>query len=137
MSLWHRLLYWLGLRQDPGPRYYELDGSLHATLVTLAEYEGRPERELVADLLTSSLTHYYSTDELWRRWKSLTPREQDAAALACLGYTNREIAARLHISPETVKSRLSSALRKFNMRKRTELRLLLAEWDFSAWEVQG
>jgi DNA-binding NarL/FixJ family response regulator len=36
----------------------------------------------------------------------LSEREQEAAALICLGYTNREIAFRLVIF-ETVKSRVS------------------------------
>ncbi|MBK7453933.1 MAG: hypothetical protein IPJ46_09540 [Anaerolineales bacterium] len=51
-----------------------------------------------------------------------------------MGYTKREIGARLNISPETVKDRLESTLIKFNITKRTELRRLFANWDFSAWE---
>lgn len=57
-------------------------------------------------------------------------------AWVCLGCTNRETAARLSISPETVKDRLGSALRKFHLGKRTELRVLMGDWDFSAWEEQ-
>ena len=68
------------------------------------------------------------------KWRALTPREQDVAALACLGFTNREIAARLNIAPDTVKSRLQNVLRKFNIHKRTDLRVMLADWDFSAWQ---
>ena len=60
--------------------------------------------------------------------------EKEEAALVCIGYTKREIGARLNISPETVKDRLESALIKFNITKRTELRRLFANWDFSAWE---
>jgi len=134
MSLWHRLLYWLDLRPNPGPRYYEVNESLYTTLATLAAHEGRPEDELAADLLAAGLTQYYSTDELWKRWQSLSPREQDVAALAFLGYTNRQIAARLGISAETVKTHLRNALIKFGLHSRSQLRLLLADWDFSAWE---
>ena len=134
MSLWRRVLFRLGLLNDPGPRTYELNEDLAVTLTRLARHEGRPEDELLADLVTAGLTRYYSQDELWRQWQSLSPREQDVAALACLGYTNRQIAARLNISSETVKSRLHNALQKLNLHKRTELRLLLAEWDFSRWE---
>ena len=74
--------------------------------------------------------------ELWQRWQSLSPREQDVAALACLGYTNRQIGAFLSISPETVKTHLRNALVKFNLRTRSELHMLLKDWDFSAWDPQ-
>ena len=65
---------------------------------------------------------------------SLTPREQDVAALACLGYTNRQIAARLGISPDTVKTHVRNLLHKFELHSKDELRSLLQDWDFSAWE---
>lgn len=136
MSLWTRFFYWFGLRPDPGPHYYELDENLHITLSTLASHEGRSEQELAADLLASGLTQYYTTDDLWRRWQSLSPREQDVTALACLGYTNKQIGLHLSISAETVKTHLRNALIKFGIHSRTELGLLLKDWDFSAWENQ-
>ncbi len=52
------------------------------------------------------------------------------------GHTNREVAARLHISPETVKDRLEGVLRKLHVARRTNLRTLLAAWDFNEWERQ-
>ena len=135
MSIWDRFLYLIGKRSTPDPRTYhlELSESLQVSLSTLASDEGRPEHELIPELLTAGLTQYTSNDRLFKKWESLSPREQEAAALACLGYTNREIAARLSISPETVKSRLHNAMRKFNLHKRTDLRVLLAHWDFSGW----
>lgn len=136
MSIWDRLMYLIGLRPTPGPRTYHVDvsDSFQTNLSALARDEGRPESELLPDLLAAGLTQYISNDNLWKKWERLSPREQDVAAWVCLGCTNREIAARLNISPETVKDRLESALRKFRLHKRTELRVLLAEWDFSAWE---
>ena len=134
MSIWQRLLYWIGLRPDPGSRTYEISESLQVTLSTIAKHEGRPEHELIPDLLAAGLTQYVSKDKLWNKWHSLTAREQDVAALACLGYTNREIGARLNISAETVKVRLQRALAKFGVTTRSQLRMLLEEWDFSAWE---
>jgi DNA-binding CsgD family transcriptional regulator len=89
---------------------------------------------LIHDLLAAGLTQYYSADVLLYQWETLSPRERDIAALVCLGYTNKEIGVKLHISPETVKTHLRSVLLKFNLRNRTELRLTLKEWDFSAWE---
>jgi len=136
MSIWDRFLYLIGKRPTPGPRTYYLDvsDSLQVTLSTIARDEGRPENELIPELLNAGLTQYNSNESLWIKWESLSPREKGVAALVCLGYTNREIAARLGFSPDTIKSRLQNVLRKFNLHKRSDLRLLFAHWDFSAWE---
>ena len=136
MSLWTRFLYRFGIRSAPGPRYYELAGDLHVTRATLATREGRSEQELAADLLAAGLTHYYTTDDTWHRWQTLTPREQDVTALACLGYANKQIALRLGISGETIKTHMHNILYKFNLHTRSELALMLKDWDFSAWGDQ-
>jgi len=138
MSIWDRFLYLIGLRPTPGPRTYHFDASesLRVTLSTLATDEGRPEDELIPDILVAGLTQYTARERLWNTWETLTAREKDVAAFACLGYTNRQIAARLNISPYTVKDRLSSVFRKFDVHKRGELRLLLSIWNFSEWERQ-
>jgi DNA-binding CsgD family transcriptional regulator len=138
MSIWDRFLYLIGLRPTPAPRTYHLDlsDSLQTTLSTIAKDEGRPEAELIPELLNAGLTQYTSNERLWNKWELLSSREKDVAALVCLGYTNREVAARLNISPETVKDRLAAVFRKFGINKRNDLRLLLSIWDFSAWERQ-
>ncbi len=132
-------MYLIGLRQTPGPRTYHLDvsDSLQVTLSTIAKDEGRPEHDLIPELLNAGLDQYTSKERIWKKWDSLSPRERDVAAFVCLGYTNRQIAARMNISPETVKDRLESVFRKFNINKRTELRLILSIWNFSEWEDQG
>ena len=110
MSIWDRFLYLIGKRSTPGPRTYRFDvsDSLQVTLSTIAKDEGRPENELIPELLNAGLTQYVSNERLWKKWETLSPREKDVATLVCLGYTNREIAARLNISSETVKDRLES-----------------------------
>ena len=133
MSIWARLLAVIGLRPISAPRKFQVSESMQVTLTTLAQYEGRPENDLIQDLVAAGLTQYYESEDLWKKWRSLTPREQDVAALVCLGFTNREIAARLSIAPNTVKSRLQNVLRKFNIHKRTDLRAMLSIWDFSPW----
>lgn len=133
MSIWERFLYLIGKRPTPGPRTYEINESMQVTLATLAKHEGRPEHELIPDLLAAGLTQYRSIDELWPKWESLSPREQDVAALTCLGLTNRQIAARLSLSPETIKTHIRNILFKFRVNSKAELRHILAGWDFSGW----
>lgn len=50
----------------------------------------------------------------------LSLREQEVLALLCTGATNREIAAALHVGPETVKKHARSLYRKLGARNRTE-----------------
>jgi len=137
MAFWHRILFRLDLRPDPGPHTYKLDADLHTALEDLAQREKRPANEVVSELVASGLDRRFSQDDLLQRWQVLSPREQDVTALACLGYTNQQIAIRLSVSPETVKTHLHNAMLKFNLHSRSELRLRLATWDFSSWEHQG
>jgi DNA-binding CsgD family transcriptional regulator len=133
MSIWQRFLYLIGLRPNPSPRSYEISESMQVTLSTLAQHEGRPENELLPYLLAAGLTQYRTIDELLPKWESLSPREQGVAALTCLGYTNRQIAAYLSLSPETIKTHVRNVLFKFGVNSKTELRHILAGWDFSGW----
>ncbi len=52
---------------------------------------------------------------------SLTPREQDVLRLIARGYTYKELARRLSISPKTVETHVSSVLRKLQLSSRHEL----------------
>jgi DNA-binding NarL/FixJ family response regulator len=51
---------------------------------------------------------------------SLSDREQEVLELIARGSTNREIAAKLHLSPHTVKGHTSSLYRKLEARNRAE-----------------
>ncbi|HEX2754091.1 MAG TPA: AAA family ATPase [Candidatus Limnocylindrales bacterium] len=57
---------------------------------------------------------------------SLTPSEDRVARLAAGGMTNREIAARLAISPKTVEASLARTYHKLGIRRRAELATRLA-----------
>ena len=124
----------IGLRPISAPRKYQVSESMQVTLTTLSQHDGRPEDDLIQDLLAAGLTHYYSSDVLLNQWETLSSRERDVAALACLWYTNKEIGGRLSISPQTVKTHLRNVLIKFNLHTRSELQLSLQGWDFSYWE---
>ena len=133
MSIWKRFLFTIGLRPTSGPRTFQISEGLHTTLVTLAEREGRPENEFATELLAAGLTQYYSKDELYQKWDSLTPREKEVTALLCLGYTNRQAAVRLSVTPETVKFHVHHVLEKFSVKSRTQLQQLLSNWDWNSW----
>lgn len=124
----------IGLRPHTGPRYFEISESLQVTLSTLAEHEGRPEDEFAQELLAAGLTAYYSVEELWKKWETLTPREKEVTALVCLGYTNRQAATRMSVTPETVKFHMHNILEKFGINSRSRLQQLLSSWDFDAWK---
>ena len=98
MFTWNRLLIRLRLKPDSGTRYFKLDKNLRLALVDLADQEQRPAEELQADLLATAVAQRYTHNELWQRWESLSPRERDVTAFTCLGYTNRQIAARLRLA---------------------------------------
>ena len=103
MKFWERMLFVLGVPRGRENRLFELDETVHLALENMAVEEQRPTRELQADLLMGALAQRETAHALWRRWQSLSPREQQSGALACLGYTNRQIAARLGVAEETVR----------------------------------
>ena len=75
-----------------------------------------------------------SRDDRYQLWLQLSPREQDVTALACLRYTNPQIAARLGLSPKTVRSYLVNVLNKLGLQNKGDLRVFFANWDFSEFE---
>ena len=95
-----------------------------------AEQQEKPEI-LLNHFLTTAIR---SQDLKWQQWETLTPREKCVAALGCLGYTNNQIAQRLTISQNTVKTHVRNVLRKFKLHSKDELRQYLNEWDFSDFE---
>lgn len=99
----------------------------------LAARQGRSESEVAFELLDYALDQRRSAEENLEIWWQLTPREREVVALVCQGCTNPEIAARLVISTNTVKTHMRNILRKFGLRSRTELRVELADWDLSDW----
>jgi len=52
---------------------------------------------------------------------ALTPREREIVRYTLRGFSNKEIASRMVISPATVKAHLTSVFRKLSVRDRTQL----------------
>ena len=54
----------------------------------------------------------------------VTPREKEVLSLICNGLSNKEIAARLGISEQTVKNYVSALMEKSRTRSRTQLAIV-------------
>ena len=113
---------------------YPLDIQLSQTIHGMAVEEQRSPEEIAEDLLLSGLAQQRGWQKLYQRWNSLSPREQDVAALICLNYTTRQIAGHLYLSESTIRTHWRNVMAKFSINSRGELRQMLADWDFSAWE---
>lgn len=140
MSFFKRFFSGKKKQGEDKTRSYSLDQSLIDIVSDMAAQQGRPEEEIVAELMQSGLDQKSAEERLWECWESLTPREKQITALTCLGYTNRQIAYLLHVSPETIKVRLRNvshkfSLHRFQVRTKSDLRLLLENWDFSGWDI--
>jgi DNA-binding NarL/FixJ family response regulator len=131
-SLWQGLLSDLGL-QRASLRRFPYDEEILQAVRALAMREQLSEAEVTARLLSQALAQKDENEAMQHCWGSLSDREQQVAALTCLNYTNRQIAARLGIAPTTVATHVRNVLYKFNLHSKVELRQALSNWDFSAW----
>ena len=133
MFLWERLLRALGY-QRVRQVTFEARQDLLEAVQELADQESRLPEQVTTDLIRQALAQRRAAEFYVDRWQQLTPREQQVAALVCLNYTNHQIAARLTISPDTVKTHVHHLLAKFDLHRKADLRVTLSGWDFSAWE---
>ncbi len=105
MNLWKHLIKIMSTDSRESPvdrRTFALDARLEQSLRRVAAEENRPADEMLAVLIEAGLEKRRQNEESWLCWHALTPREQDVAALMCLHYTNRQIAAQLGIAPDTL-----------------------------------
>ncbi len=133
MTLWQQLRAKDASLQKSGLAADKLLGAIKA----YAKREGCTPDEAIVFMLKGGLELYLQTDHDHRSWEKLSAREKQVAALMCSGLTNRQIAARLVISPETVKTHVRHLLRKFGLRSRRELHTRLKNWDLSEWRADG
>ena len=110
-----------------------LDVGLAEAMRLIAKQERRAEEDVVADMLLVALDQRRLAELSLERWSRLSQREQEVTALVCLKLSNLEIAERLVVSVETVRSHVRSVLQKLDLHSKAELRLMYADWDFSLW----
>jgi DNA-binding NarL/FixJ family response regulator len=118
--------------QQTNKYFHVLDNPLRLVKRTHpAAQENRSSDNRSASALTGGRR---STDrisfDLYNRWLSLSPREQDVTVLVCKGLTNEQIALWLKLSVSTVKSYLQNVFFKIGVRNKTELRLEFVNFDF-------
>jgi DNA-binding CsgD family transcriptional regulator len=118
--------------EEPAPRLLSGDRQLVRKVREIAVSQQRAEREIYDDIITSGMKILSDKDKYEGLWASLSIREQQVAALTCLGYRSYEIAGALSISYETVRTHSKHIYAKFGL-TRSALRLALRNWDFEAW----
>lgn len=133
MAFWRKVKEWLGLELPPGPRTFTLEDEVLHGLERLSQREHQAPEKLANRLLSQAIWEQQAGRVL-ERWYRLTPREQEVAALVCLGYTTQQIADRLTVSNGTIKGYAHRVLEKFEVHSRNDLRELLAHWDFNEWD---
>jgi len=101
-----------GIRVVPGTDFFERLGVVRA------------EAQPTADLARSDLL-----------LEQLTPRERDILTLLAEGASNKEIAARLHLSEKTVWNRVSEILSKLKLRNRTQAAIWAREHGWAGDRV--
>ena len=97
---------------------------LHEALETFERVGARPWAERARAELRASGEHLRRRETATH--EQLTPQELQVSLAAADGLTNKEIGARLFLSPKTVEFHLSRAYRKLGVGSRVELARLLA-----------
>lgn len=99
----------------------------------ISKTKDTPKRR-ASDVPMASQFRDPNDQRLYQLWLKLSRREQEVTALTCLRYTNPQIAARLGLSPETVRTYLQHAVAKLGLQNKADLRVFFARWDFSEFE---
>lgn len=115
------------------PRIFLKDEEIVTLVRKVSQQQGRSEEEVMTDFTKAGWDQLQQENEMMERWDSLSQRERQVVALICLGYRNYQIAEKLVIAPETVKTHLQNIFAKFNLRSSKELRFALKDWNFIEW----
>ena len=132
MSLWERLKRLRKDLQKKKKNHSTLGNSFDFETTNYITQENQYDFNLNSQ--TVSLPLNLKHDKLYQSWLMLSPREQDVTALTCLKYTNKQIAARLGLSIETIRTYLDRIYNKLDVNTKADIRVTFGTWDFSAWE---
>ncbi len=112
----------------------EINDDLSGLLRRTARACGQPVEAYTSELLRRGLEQESLQAQVQAILENLTPREQEVTWLTARGYTNRQIAKELVISPETVKTHIRHVLEKLGVRNKADLRLLLLNLGIRWWD---
>ncbi len=91
-------------RKGNKPRLFLHDEQLVTHVRKIAGEQHRPEQEVYDDILQAGMKVLQDQDSYTAVWNTLSQREQQVAALTCLGYRSYEIADMLGVSYDTVRT---------------------------------
>ncbi len=102
-----------------GARGYLVKGADHEEIQRAILAVARGEA-LLGSAVSSRLARAVATPSRAHAFPELTPREFEMLALMTSGLSNQQIAARLFLSPKTVRNNVSSVLTKLHVGSRAE-----------------
>ncbi len=109
----------------------QLRPELLTAVTKIADHTGRTVGDITNELIRQALYDQHVAENSLQIWQQLTQREREITALIWLKLTNPEIARRLSISPNTVKTHVKNILNKFNVHSKKEVMDLLSGLDLS------
>ena len=113
---------------------FAADAALVRELRVVAHTRRQSPEALLAQLVADGLSKQAAREMLEDRLRNLTRREREVLGLIVEGQSNRQIAARLVVVPETVKSHVKHILEKVGVNSKTNLRLMLLDLGVRVWE---
>jgi DNA-binding CsgD family transcriptional regulator len=126
----------LGVSQNPAS-LVQLRPELLKAVEAIAAQNGRTIGEVANELIGHALYEHRLAESNLQTWEQLTQREREITALIWLGLTNPQIAGRLSISQNTVKTHIRNILVKFHANGKEALREKLYGLDLSEWTDLG
>jgi DNA-binding CsgD family transcriptional regulator len=125
-QLWKWTTGRLGSGEHSAPDEMRLRGNSYSVRCEPIALSGRIIGGLL-ELRDETSSSVAALDRPQLGWESLIPSELGVARLVAQGLTNREIAARLFVSPHTIGFRLRQIFRKLSIGSRVELARLAVE----------
>jgi DNA-binding CsgD family transcriptional regulator len=123
-------------RKQETARVFFSDEQMVVRVREIATDQRREEQEIYQDIFKAGMQVLHERDQYAGIWDELSQREQQVAALTCLGYRSYEIADTLGISYDTVRTHSKHVYAKFGL-NRKQLRAALQDWNFREWLENG